>query len=72
MNIDRTFNLRPDLGSPSQDASGVYSFFDLKPRVTEISQNTLTLTLRRALTLTLESAILAELVTLTEWGFEAR
>jgi len=32
MNIDRTFNLRPDLGSPSQDASGVYSFFDLKPR----------------------------------------
>ena len=33
--------------------------------VTEISQNTLTLTLRRALTLTLESAILAKWLTLT-------
>ena len=32
INIGPRSNLRPDLGSPSQDASGVNSFFDLKPR----------------------------------------
>ena len=62
---DRIWNLR----HKARLVSKRYSIQSLV--VTEISQNTLTLTLRRALTLTLESAIFGDFGKMTDFAFDS-